>query len=807
MKEIQEIWHGWKIQSLIGSGGFGKVYKARKDLLGEETYSAIKVIRIPNDPAEVNNMQASGMDEKSIREYYKASVVQLINEIKLMEKMKSASHIVSIEDYEVVEDSKILGWSIYIRMELLINLSSYIQENGMSTQDVIKMGIDVLTGLEFCHRQNLIHRDIKPANIFVSAFGEYKIGDFGISREIERTSVTLSQKGTKTYMAPEIIQMKPYGHLVDIYALGLTLYEIANKGRMPFMPSFPEPISPLDQEKAILKRLSGQEFPDIEGAGRLNDIVRKACAYEPKDRYQSAAQMKEELQALTTKFYGEPIEKTISIGSENLADLNAMLRKLKQEEKKDNDSGQKVDKRKEPGKERTYEVTKEQILNYVLDQYRQEEGLDLQEDSLTFMRVQEACAKAEAVMQKQGAYHMEIPYIAITDTGAKNLDLMIYVDRLPKVFKEAKKSAGKKEDRSKTTGNIEKEEPEREPLQRSCSQCQKISYLFFSHGYFCPSCGNLTLIKHTANAEQMKAMFDKSPLDTISDRMHLYEKLLQTDGDSAQLHLRMALSYIDIAEYERAKIQLERAEDLDSRDGAIYHFLGTYYLQKDMYDQALQMQRKAHQLWKAGNCSVSSVDRLMYQNYALIYHQKEDAEMAFRYVLKACQAGCDVERLITQKKIGSTYAREKTLEILRKYDSQLSVSNRGRGHTFDLKDQDLQTFCGIGKERRIYLHVDPSLFSFSANMKRGTGSKEGVVLTEDRIYCISAKKPKGVYYLNYIYLAKKTHQIVAQGGNLVITKMLQNEAGELVDCMMHTGGDAEVVKRILEEIQELYRLE
>ena len=126
-------------------------------------------------------MQASRMDEKSIREYYKASVEQLTNEIELMDRMKSASHVVTIEDYAVVEESETIGWSIYIRMELLTNLNTFIQEKGMSTQDVIKMGIDVLTGLEFCHQEKLIHRDIKPDNIFVSKFGEYKIGDFGIS--------------------------------------------------------------------------------------------------------------------------------------------------------------------------------------------------------------------------------------------------------------------------------------------------------------------------------------------------------------------------------------------------------------------------------------------------------------------------------------------------------------------------------------------------------------------------------------------------------------------------------------------------
>lgn len=804
MKEIQEVWPGWKIESGIGIGGFGKVYKARKDLLGEETYSAIKVIRIPNDPAEVSDMQTSGMDEKSIREYYKASVTQLTSEIKLMEKMKSASHIVAIEDYEVVEDTETLGWSIYIRMELLTNLNTHIQEKGMSTQDVIKMGIDILTGLEFCHQQNLIHRDIKPANIFVSDFGEYKIGDFGISREIERTSVTLSQKGTKKYMAPEIVRMEPYGHLVDIYALGVTLYEIVNNGRIPFLPPFPEPYFPMDQEKAILKRLSGQEIPEVEGAGRLNDVMKKACAYDPKDRYQSAAEMKADLQALTAKFYGEPTEKTMSIGSENLADLNEMLRKLKNEEKKETEpeTEQRKESEKEPErkseKEKSYEVTKEQILKYVLDQYRQEEGLDLQADSLTFMRVQEACAKAEAVMKKQGVYHMEIPYIAITDSGAKNLDMMISADCLPEISQGSQKKHAEKE-------QGKKESEEKEPLQRTCPQCGETSYLFFTHGYWCPFCETLTLTKHTENAEQMKQMFDASSVKTFSDKIRLHERLLQKDEDSAQMHLRLGAVYVESSEYAKAKIQLERALDLDPRDGAIYHFLGTCYLQTGLYDEALKMQSKAHQLWKKRECSLNMVNRLMYENYALIYHKKGDGEMAFRYVLKACQNGCDADELITQQKIGSAYAQEKTLEILRKYDSQLSFSNRGG--TFDIENQDLQLFCNIGKDRRIYLHVDPSLLSFAANIRRGTGAKEGIVLTEDRVYCISAKKPAGVYYLNYVYLAEKTHQIVAQGGNLLITKMLRNEAGELVDCVMHTGGDAAVVKRILEEIQELYRLE
>ena len=713
--EIQEIWPGWKIESLIGSGGFGKVYKARKELLGQkETYSAIKVIRIPNDPAELSNMKSSRMDEKSIREYYKASVEQLTNEIELMDRMKSASHVVTIEDYKVVEESETIGWSIYIRMELLTNLNTFIQEKGMSTQDVVKMGIDVLTGLEFCHQEKLIHRDIKPDNIFVSKFGEYKIGDFGISREIENTSVTLSQKGTKAYMAPEIVRMEPYGHLVDIYALGLTLYEILNNGRLPFLPPYPEQYFSQDMVRAIARRISGkEELPEIQGIGRLNDIIRKACAHNPEDRYQSAKDMKADLQAFSEKFYGEPDGKTGVIGPEDLKELEGVLRKLAEEKKKG-------DSEKNPGSE-------------------------------------------------------------------------------PKTGPEPKPEP---EPEPESEPELVSEP---EPLQSICPRCGGTSYLFFSQGYFCPSCGEIFVEKNTAKTTEMKRMFQECERSTFKERLSLYEKLLQKDENSAQLHLRIGLSYIDVSEYERARIQLERALDLDPRDGAIYHFLGTCYLHAGQYEQALEMQSKAHMHWRKGECSVSTVNRLMYRNYALIYEEKGDSEMAFRYALKACRNGCDADELLTTNKIGSAYAKEQILKILKKYDGQLSFGNRG--HAFELKDKELRSFCSIGEGRRVYLHVKPSILSITSNVKRNLGAQEGVVLTEDRIYCISSKKPTGVYYLNYVYLAEDSHQIVIQGGNLIITKMLHGEDGQLTDCVMHTGKDAKVVKSILEEIQNLYRLE
>ena len=66
------------------------------------------------------------------------------------------------------------------------------------------------------------------------------------------------------------------------------MYEICNHGRMPFLPPYPEKYFPIDREKAILQRLTGQPFPEIEGIGALNKVILKACAFDPTNRYQSA---------------------------------------------------------------------------------------------------------------------------------------------------------------------------------------------------------------------------------------------------------------------------------------------------------------------------------------------------------------------------------------------------------------------------------------------------------------------------------------------------------------------------------------
>lgn len=282
------VWPEWKIIEKIGEGSFGKVYKAQRTEKGHSFYSAIKIITIPSSKSELNSVRSETENEKSTREYFENVVEECIQEVSTMEYFRGNSHIVSVEDFKVVEYLDEIGWDISIRMEYLTSFTDYCAGKSLTEKETMKLGMDLCRALEYCQQLNIIHRDIKPENIFVSRFGDFKLGDFGIARELERTMSSLSKKGTYSYMAPEMYKGERYDKSVDIYSLGIVLYKIMNRNRLPFLNLDKQLITYRDKETALTKRMSGEELPLPAEAGKeFGEIIRKACAYEPKNRYAS----------------------------------------------------------------------------------------------------------------------------------------------------------------------------------------------------------------------------------------------------------------------------------------------------------------------------------------------------------------------------------------------------------------------------------------------------------------------------------------------------------------------------------------
>ena len=293
------VWPEWELIEKIGEGSFGKVYKAKRTERGRSFYSAIKIISIPASKGELDSVRSEMNNEQSTREYFRNLVEDCIQEIYTMEHFCGNSHVVSFEDFKVVEYLDEIGWDISIRMEYLTSFMDYCTGKELTEKEVIKLGCDLAMALIYCRKLNIIHRDVKPENIFVSRYGDFKLGDFGIAREQAHTMSNMSKKGTYSYMAPEIYKGEKYDSSIDIYSLGIVLYKLMNQNRLPFLSLDKQLITYRDKETALARRMAGEKMPaPVNASASFSHIILKACAYEPGKRYRKPEDMLRDLEKL-----------------------------------------------------------------------------------------------------------------------------------------------------------------------------------------------------------------------------------------------------------------------------------------------------------------------------------------------------------------------------------------------------------------------------------------------------------------------------------------------------------------------------
>lgn len=301
---------GYTVDEKIGSGGFGTVYKVSKTNVSGTYIRALKHITLPSQKQYVDVLNSMGGNFAKADEYFAAALKEIVNEIRIISTLSETGtkNIVKYYENDIKESGSPKRYDIYILMEYLTPFTKYLYENEFKVKDVCKLGEDILNALIICHGKSIIHRDIKDDNIFVSNEGDYKLGDFGVSKKLNDKSKAESIKGTPNFIAPEVyIGREKYDDTVDVYSLGIVLYKLLNKSRVPFLPDFPKSYNSNDEDIAFDRRMKGEVPPLPYDANNIlgSTIIKAICKRD--ERYNSAVEFLNALKSAMTQLSDEEL--------------------------------------------------------------------------------------------------------------------------------------------------------------------------------------------------------------------------------------------------------------------------------------------------------------------------------------------------------------------------------------------------------------------------------------------------------------------------------------------------------------------
>ena len=252
----------YEIQEVIGVGGMAVVYKARCHRLNRLV--AIKILK-----------EDYRRDEEFRRRFHAESQAVA---------MLSHPNIVSVYDVSTSEDAD------YIVMELIdsISLKQYMEKKGvLNWKETLHFAIQIAKALEHAHAKGIVHRDIKPHNVMVLKNGSVKVTDFGIARLMSKgNTLTKEALGSVHYISPEQAKGGRVDNRSDLYSLGVVMYEMMT-GRPPYDGESPVAV-------AIQHINGGAPLPSTLNPnipGGLEQIIMKAMAHDPDDRYPTATAM------------------------------------------------------------------------------------------------------------------------------------------------------------------------------------------------------------------------------------------------------------------------------------------------------------------------------------------------------------------------------------------------------------------------------------------------------------------------------------------------------------------------------------
>ena len=262
---------GFQLGELIGSGGFGMVYKAIQPSVNREVAVKIILPKFANQPEFIRRFES---------------------EAQLVARLEHP-HIVPLYDYWREPDAA------YLILRLLKggSLGERLHQGGLALADSLRLMQQVGLALDVAHRNGVIHRDIKPANVMLDESDNAYLTDFGIAKNLERGAGQTPQGGvvvgSPAYISPEQILAEPVQPQSDIYCFGILLFETIT-GEKPFKG--PTPVAFIQQH--LNERLPSLLDHVPEAPVQLDEVIQKATEKKPEKRYQTILELLSDLERI-----------------------------------------------------------------------------------------------------------------------------------------------------------------------------------------------------------------------------------------------------------------------------------------------------------------------------------------------------------------------------------------------------------------------------------------------------------------------------------------------------------------------------
>ena len=239
----------------------------------------VKIISVPSSQRQLDALLLTGAysDAAGAMEYFKDRADEVVTEAQLLRKLSKLEGFLSCEDWQTIPmEGNDLGYDVYLLSPYRLSLEKYMRRNPVTHLNAVNLGLDMCAAAAICRNSGYMYVDFKPTNIFISEDKEYRIGDLGFVRMDALKYNSMPGKYISRYTAPEVLDpLATLNDTVDIYAIGLVLYQIYNNGELPFGGNavaevFPAPVN-ADYEMA--------------------EILAKACAPDPADRWKDPMEM------------------------------------------------------------------------------------------------------------------------------------------------------------------------------------------------------------------------------------------------------------------------------------------------------------------------------------------------------------------------------------------------------------------------------------------------------------------------------------------------------------------------------------